>query len=70
MVVRRQMSQRERVAARIQSSVRVARPVPVDDGMEDMDSVRRRIASGRAFLRIVEYPWGVEFDVGEVVDQA
>jgi len=44
--------------------------VPVDDGMEDMDSVRRRIASGRAFLRIVEYPWGVEFDVGEVVDQA
>ena len=40
-----------------------ARTVPIDEVPGDMDSLRKRIRSGRAFLRVVEYPWGVEFDV-------
>jgi len=51
------------------ASVRVARPLPVHDGTEDMDSVRQRIESGQAYLRVVAYPWGVEFDLAEVKNQ-
>lgn len=45
-----------------QSSVTdsVTEPVPLD---EDWDAVRERIRAGRAFLRVIEYPWGVEFEV-------
>ena len=63
------MNQRERVATRSQASFRVARPVPIDESLEDLDSIRQRIESGQAFLRVVEYPWGVGFDVGEVGSQ-
>ena len=59
------MSQQQRMAARTLDSVRVTRPVPIE-GPEDLEAVRRSIESGRAFLRVVEYPWGVEFDVSEV----
>jgi len=69
MVVRQQMSQQERAATRNLASVRVARPLPVHDGTEDMDSVRQRIESGQAYLRVVAYPWGVEFDLAEVKNQ-
>ncbi|HUI22815.1 MAG TPA: hypothetical protein VLY82_00300 [Nitrososphaerales archaeon] len=34
--------------------------------LEDMDSVKQRIESGQAYLRVTAFPWGVEFDVGEV----
>jgi hypothetical protein len=34
-----------------------------------MDSVRQRIESGQAYLRVVAYPWGVEFDLAEVRTQ-
>lgn len=63
------MSQQERAATRNLASVRVARPVLVHDGTEDMDSVRQRIESGQAYLRVVAYPWGVEFDLAEVRNQ-
>jgi hypothetical protein len=43
--------------------------VPIDESLEDLDSIRQRIESGQAFLRVVEYPWGVGFDVGEVGSQ-
>jgi hypothetical protein len=38
-------------------------PIEITD---DIDSIREKIHSGRAFLRVVAYPWGVEFDVCEV----
>jgi hypothetical protein len=68
MVVRQQMSQHERVAKRGLASVLV-RPVSANNGLEDLDSVRQRIQAGKAFLEVVEYPWGVEFDVSEVESQ-
>jgi hypothetical protein len=43
--------------------VSVTRPVPLDEGREDLDAVREMIRTGQAFLKVVEYPWGVEFDV-------
>ena len=63
------MSQNERAAIRSLASVCAAKPVPIDEGQEGLASVRERIAAGRAFLMVVEYPWGVEFDVSEVRSQ-
>ena len=62
------MSKHERIATRTLVSVRVAKPVPFES-LEDLDAFRRRIENGQAFLRVVEYPWGVEFDVSEVGNQ-
>jgi len=56
-------SQSEFARAHVPASVWVAKPVPVDGMQEDIDSIRERIMSGQAFLKVVEYPWGVEFDV-------
>ena len=39
------------------------RTVPIDQIKGDMDSLRKRIQSGQAYLRVVAYPWGVEFEV-------
>jgi hypothetical protein len=44
-------------------SVSVTKPVPIEESPEDLDSVREKIKTGQAFLKVVEYPWGVEFDV-------
>jgi hypothetical protein len=44
-------------------STRPARTVPIDEVQGDMESLRKRIQSGRAYLRVVAYPWGVEFEV-------
>lgn len=63
------MSQHECIAARSLASAWVARPAAVDEGMGDLESVRRRIEAGHAFLKVVEYPWGVEFEVSEVGSQ-
>ena len=60
------MNQYEGAAARRLASVSVAGPVPIGEGHEDLDSLREKIMRGQAFLRVVEYPWGVEFDVSEV----
>ena len=59
------MSQHERSARRSLASLQVAKLVPFE-GLEDLDTVRQMIENGRALLRVVEYPWGVEFDVSEV----
>jgi hypothetical protein len=55
----------EYTSAKIPSDVRTANPVPVDLAGEDVDSIREKIVSGKAFLKVVAYPWGVEFDVCE-----
>ena len=69
MVVRKQMSQRERITTQRGLASVLVRPVSADNGLEDLDSVRQRIQAGKAFLRVVEYPWGVEFDLSEVESQ-
>jgi len=43
----------------------MTRSVPIDSS-EDLDSIREKIRTGHAFLKVVEYPWGVEFDVVNV----
>lgn len=44
----------------------VATPERVEGMEDDIGSVSSRIGSGRAFLKVVAYPWGVEFDVEEL----
>ena len=57
------MTQYERADAPRSPMVSVTRPVPLDEGREDLDAVREMIRTGQAFLKVVQYPWGVEFDV-------
>ena len=66
MVVRNKMSHSEGTNSLTRASVWVASPVPIGRGLDDIDSIRQRIQEGRAFLKVVEYPWGVEFDVCDV----
>jgi len=69
MVVRKQMNQLQVSKKTIPASVWVASPVPIDQGTDDVDSIRERILAGKAYLKIVEYPWGVEFDVCSAGDE-
>jgi hypothetical protein len=57
------MSQYQHANTRNLASVSVTRPVPIDESPEDLDLIREKIRTGRAFLKVVEYPWGIEFDV-------
>ncbi len=58
-------TQLEFFTAEVPASVWVARPRHIE-GMEgDASSISERVVSGRAFLKVVAYPWGVELDVCE-----
>jgi len=59
------MSQQAHANTRSPTSV-LTRPVSIDNSSEGLDSIRKKIRTGHAFLRVVEYPWGVEFDVVNV----
>jgi len=48
------------------SAVSVTRPVSIEESVENLDSIREKIRTGQAFLKVVQYPWGVEFDVCDV----
>ena len=63
------MSQYERTSTRSSASVSLTRPTPIDESPEGLDSIREKIRSGQAFLKVVEYPWGVEFDVCAVEER-
>jgi len=39
--------------------------VCADIARGDVDLLAEKIRSGRAFLQVIAYPWGVEFDVCE-----
>jgi hypothetical protein len=39
--------------------------VPRDIASDEIDLLSEKIRSGEAILRVVAYPWGVEFDVCE-----
>jgi hypothetical protein len=57
------MNQYKHANTRSLASVSVTRPVPIDESPENLDSIRERIRTGKAFLEVVEYPWGIVFDV-------
>jgi len=44
----------------------VTRPVSIEESVDNLDSIREKIRTGQAFLKVVQYPWGVEFDVCDV----
>ncbi len=66
MVVRNKMNQTEPTRTKVPAAAWVARPVPIDETPDDIDSIQERIRAGRAYLKVSEYPWGVEFDVCDV----
>lgn len=41
----------------------MAEPVFIEGSADEVDAIRKQIRQGRALLRVVSYPWGVEFDV-------
>jgi hypothetical protein len=43
-----------------------ASPVSIDMDRDGIDSLAEKILAGKALLRVVAYPWGVEFDVCEL----
>ncbi len=58
------MSQYERAKTEGLPSISAAGPEPIDWRSDGSDSPRGRIAAGPALLSLVEYPWGVEFELG------
>lgn len=62
--------QTEFATAKVPASVWVARPRHVEEMKDEVDSISERIGSGRAFLKVVAYPWGVEFDVCDVEESS
>jgi hypothetical protein len=62
MVVMSRTRQLEYTTAKVPPSVWVAKPKHID-GVGDMGAISEKVGSGRAFLKVVAYPWGVEFDV-------
>jgi hypothetical protein len=68
MVVRK-LPSTEFQTALVPAAVREAKPNHVEDMREEFDSFHQRINSGRAFLKVVAYPWGVEFDVCDEAEE-
>jgi len=60
------MSQYKHANTRSLASVSMTGPVPIDESPEDLDTIRGKIRAGQAFLKVVEYPWGIEIDVVNV----
>lgn len=56
----------EHANARSMASVSTWRSVRIDGISESLGSVLEEKSTGRTFLKVVEYPWGVEFDVVDV----
>ncbi len=63
MVVMPRTTQAEYATAEVPESVWIAKPRHIEGVEDDMGSISEEIGSGRAFLKVVAYPWGVEFDV-------
>ncbi len=58
-------TQAQYAAARVPVPVWVATPERNEEVEGDLDSISQKIGSGRAFLKVVAYPWGVELEVCE-----
>jgi hypothetical protein len=59
----KKLNQLQYATAKVPVSVWVAKPRHINGVKDDMNSISKEIGSGRAFLKVVAYPWGVEFDV-------
>jgi hypothetical protein len=49
--------------------VAIAEPAQLDGAPGGFDDAAAKIREGRAFLKVVAYPWGVDFDLCEVGDE-
>ena len=63
------MSQIEFTTSPIPRGIWVAKPLHIDDIQEEVGDLPDNINSGRTFLKVLAYPWGVEFDVCEGEDE-
>lgn len=63
------MSQTEFATAKVPASVWVAKPLHVEEMGDEIKSLSTRPKSGQAFLKVVAYPWGVEFDVCDAEEE-
>lgn len=59
------MNQSRNVASKTGAQALLSRPIQVEDLSDRMDEVAEKVRSGDAQLRVVAYPWGVEFDLVE-----
>ena len=57
------MSIAESETSRVTTAVSRTRPIHVKDLEKQEDSEHQSVNSGRAFLKVVAYPWGVEFEL-------
>jgi hypothetical protein len=57
------MNQIEYATVEVPASARRAKPSHLEDLSDQIGPVSKRLTSGEAFLKVVAYPWGVEFDV-------
>lgn len=48
------------------NELKMSQTRPVEELKDDMAAVSESIKSGRAFLKVVAYPWDVEFDVCDI----
>jgi hypothetical protein len=65
MVVMSRTTQLKRAAGKVPASVWVAKSRHIGGVEDDAHSISEKIGSGRAFLKVVAYSWGVEFDLCE-----
>jgi hypothetical protein len=56
----------EQANTRSPVSLSLSLPVPIDEIPENLDSIREKIRKGKAILKVVQYPWGIEFDMCDV----
>ncbi len=57
-------------AAAVTSAVLMSAPAPIEGMADRVDTLQEELLSGKAVLRVVAYPWGVEFDVCRVEGEA
>jgi len=49
--------------ATTQGQILLKKSVPISEEKDGIDNLTRELANGQALLRVVAYPWGVEFEV-------
>ena len=59
------MSQIEFTTTTVPRGIWIAKPLHIEEIPEEINDLSDKISSGRTFLKVVAYPWGVEFDVCE-----
>jgi len=55
--------------ARVPPAIWVAKPLHIDEIQKEINDLPDKISAGRSFLKVVAYPWGVQFDVCDGEDE-